>query len=133
MMAEGERVVSGPEGAEREGAKTLMHRHRLERVLVVDGRFELKGLIPVKDILKSTEHPLACKDELGRLRVGAAVGTAGDTEERVEALVAAGVDVVVVDTSHGHSQGVLERVRRIKNNYPQVQVVGGNVATAAGP
>ena len=89
-------------------------------------------MITVKDILKSTEHPLACKDELGRLRVGAAVGTAGDTEERVEALVAAGVDVVVVDTSHGHSQGVLERVRRVKSNYPQVQVVGGNVATAAG-
>jgi IMP dehydrogenase len=99
---------------------------------VINDRFELKGLITVKDILKSTEHPLACKDELGRLRVGAAVGTAGDTEERVEALVAAGVDVVVVDTSHGHSQGVLERVRRVKNNYPQVQVVAGNVATAAG-
>src|SRR5260370_35779242 len=83
MMAEGERVVSGPEGAERERAKTLMHRHRLERVLVVDDRFELKGLITVKDILKSTEHPLASKDELGRLRVGAAVGTAGGTHEPV--------------------------------------------------
>ena len=121
-----------PEGTDLEDAKTLMHQHRLERVLVINDRFELKGLITVKDILKSTEHPLACKDELGRLRVGAAVGTAGDTEERVEALVAAGVDVVVVDTSHGHSQGVLERVRRVKNNYPQVQVVAGNVATAAG-
>src|SRR6266487_3413146 len=132
IMTKGERLVTVPEGTELERAKTLMHRHRLERVLVVDDRFELKGLITVKDILKSTEHPLASKDELGRLRVGAAVGTAGETDERVEALVAAGVDVVVVDTSHGHSQGVLERVRRVKNNYPQVQVVGGNVATAVG-
>src|SRR6202007_2085004 len=115
-----------------EEARELMHRHRLERVVVVNDRFELKGLITVKDILKSTEHPLASKDELGRLRVGAAVGTAGDTEERVEALVAAGADVIVVDTSHGHSQGVLERVRWVKKSYPLVQVVGGNVATAAG-
>ena len=132
IMTQRDRLVTVPEGTDLEDAKTLMHQHRLERVLVINDRFELKGLITVKDILKSTEHPLACKDELGRLRVGAAVGTAGDTEERVEALVAAGVDVVVVDTSHGHSQGVLERVRRVKNNYPQVQVVGGNVATAAG-
>ena len=109
-----------------------MHQHRLERVLVVNGDMELRGLITVKDILKSTEHPLACKDELGRLRVGAAVGTGGDTEERVEALVAAGVDVIVVDTSHGHSQGVLDRVQWVKKRYPQVQVIGGNVATAAG-
>jgi len=120
IMTKGERLVTVPEGTELERAKTLMHRHRLERVLVVDDRFELKGLITVKDILKSTEHPLASKDELGRLRVGAAVGTAGDTDERVEALVAAGVDVIVVDTSHGHSQGVLERVRRIKKSYPKV-------------
>jgi len=132
IMTQRDRLVTVPEGTDLEDAKTLMHQHRLERVLVINDRFELKGLITVKDILKSTEHPLACKDDLGRLRVGAAVGTAGDTEERVEALVAAGVDVVVVDTSHGHSQGVLERVRRVKNNYPQVQVVGGNVATAAG-
>ena len=132
IMTQRDRLVTVPEGTDLEDAKTLMHQHRLERVLVINDRFELKGLITVKDILKSTEHPLACKDELGRLRVGAAVGTAGDTEERVEALVAAGVDVVVVDTSHGHSQGVLERVRRVKNNYPQVQVVAGNVATAAG-
>ena len=132
IMTQRDRLVTVPEGTDLEEAKTLMHQHRLERVLVINDRFELKGLITVKDILKSTEHPLACKDELGRLRVGAAVGTAGDTEERVEALVAAGVDVVVVDTSHGHSQGVLERVRRVKNNYPQVQVVAGNVATAAG-
>jgi len=132
IMTQRDRLVTVPEGTDLEDAKTLMHQHRLERVLVINDRFELKGLITVKDILKSTEHPLACKDELGRLRVGAAVGTAGDTEERVEALVAAGVDVVVVDTSHGHSQGVLERVHRVKNNYPQVQVVAGNVATAAG-
>ena len=132
IMTKPDRLVTVPEGTDLEVAKTLMHQHRLERVLVINDRFELKGLITVKDIQKSTEHPLACKDELGRLRVGAAVGTTGDTEERVEALVAAGVDVVVVDTSHGHSQGVLERVRRVKNNYPQVQVIGGNVATAGG-
>jgi IMP dehydrogenase len=132
IMTKGERLVTVPEGTELEHAKALMHRHRLERVLVVDDRFDLKGLITVKDILKSTEHPLASKDELGRLRVGAAVGTAGDTDERVEALVAAGVDVIVVDTSHGHSQGVLERVRRIKKAYPKVSIIGGNVATAVG-
>jgi IMP dehydrogenase len=132
IMTKGERLVTVPEGTDLEHAKALMHRHRLERVLVVDDRFELKGLMTVKDILKSTEHPLASKDELGQLRVGAAVGTAGDTDERVEALVAAGVDVIVVDTSHGHSQGVLERVRRIKKTYPRVSIIGGNVATAVG-
>jgi IMP dehydrogenase len=109
-----------------------MHRHRLERVLVVNDKFELKGLITVKDILKATEHPNACKDELGQLRVGAALGTSADTDERAEALVAAGVDVLVVDTSHGHSQGVLDRVRWVKRTFPQVQVIGGNVATASG-
>jgi IMP dehydrogenase len=132
IMTRGDKLVTVPEGTDLEHAKALMHQHRLERVLVVNDRFELKGLITVKDILKSTEHPLACKDDLGRLRVGAAVGTAGDSEERVEALVAAGVDVIIVDTSHGHSQGVLERVRAIKRAYPQLQVVGGNVGTAAG-
>jgi IMP dehydrogenase len=132
IMTQRDRLVTVPEGTELEEAKTLMHQHRLERVLVVNERFELKGLITVKDILKSTEHPFACKDEHGRLRVGAAIGTAGDTEERVEALVAAGVDVIVVDTSHGHSQGVLDRVRWVKRTYPLVQVVGGNIATAAG-
>jgi IMP dehydrogenase len=132
IMTKGDKLVTVPEGTELEHAKALMHRHRLERVLVVNDRFELKGLITVKDILKSTEHPLACKDDLGRLRVGAAVGTVGDSEERIEALVAAGVDLIVVDTSHGHSEGVLERVRAIKRAYPQLQVVGGNVATAAG-
>ncbi len=132
IMTKRDRLVTVPEGTELEHAKALMHQHRLERVLVIDDRFELKGLITVKDILKSTEHPLACKDDFGRLRVGAAVGTAGDSEERVEALVAAGVDVIVVDTSHGHSQGVLDRVRQIKKRYPQVPVIGGNVATAVG-
>jgi IMP dehydrogenase len=132
IMTKGNRLVTVPEGTELENAKSLMHQHRLERVLVVDERFELKGLITVKDILKATEHPLASKDDFGRLRVGAAVGTTGDSEERVEALVAAGVDVIVVDTSHGHSQGVLDRVSAIKKRYPQVPVIGGNVATAVG-
>jgi IMP dehydrogenase len=132
IMTQRDRLVTVPEGTELEEAKALMHQHRLERVLVVNDRFDLKGLITVKDILKSTEHPYACKDEHGRLRVGAAIGTAGDTEERAEALVAAGVDVIVVDTSHGHSQGVLDRVRWVKRTYPLVQVVGGNVATATG-
>jgi IMP dehydrogenase len=126
------KLVTVPEGTDLETAKALMHQHRLERVLVVNDGNELRGLITVKDILKSTEHPLACKDELGRLRVGAAVGTGGDTDERVETLVAAGVDVIVVDTSHGHSQGVLDRVRWVKTRFPAVQVIGGNVATAAG-
>ena len=132
IMTKGDRLVTVPEGADLEHAKELMHRHRLERVLVVNGAMELRGLITVKDILKSTEHPLACKDEHGRLRVGAAVGVASDNEERIEALVGAGVDVIVVDTAHGHSQGVLDRVRWVKRKYPQVQVIGGNVATAAG-
>ena len=132
IMTKGDRLVTVPEGAEIEHAKGLMHQHRLERVLVVNGDMELRGLITVKDILKGIEHPLACKDELGRLRAGAAVGTGGDTEERVEALVAAGVDVIVVDTSHGHSQGVLDRVAAVKKRFPKVQVIGGNVATAAG-
>ena len=132
IMTPAARLVTVPEGTDLETAKALMHRHRLERVLVVNADQELRGLITVKDILKSHEHPIACKDEHGRLRVGAAVGTGEDTDARVEALVAAGVDVVVVDTSHGHSQGVLDRVRAIKRRYPQVQVIGGNVATAAG-
>jgi IMP dehydrogenase len=132
IMTKGDRLITVPEGTDLERAKALMHQHRLERVLVVNAAMELRGLITVKDILKSTEHPNACKDELGRLRVGAAVGTAGDTDERVDALVAAGVDVLVVDTSHGHSQGVLDRVARIKKQHPKVQVVGGNIATADG-
>jgi IMP dehydrogenase len=132
IMTKGDRLVTVPEGTELEQAKELMHRHRLERVLVVNDAMELRGLITVKDIMKSTEHPHACKDELGRLRVGAAVGVASDNEERVELLVAAGVDVLVVDTAHGHSQGVLDRVQWVKHKFPQVQVVGGNVATASG-
>jgi len=132
IMTKRDKLVTVPEGTELEIAKELMHRHRLERVLVINEGFELKGLITVKDILKSTEHPFACKDDLGQLRVGAAVGTGGDTVERVESLVAAGVDVVIVDTSHGHSQGVLDRVRWIKRTFPKLQVIGGNVATAAG-
>jgi IMP dehydrogenase len=132
IMTKGDRLVTVAEGTDLEDAKSLMHRHRLERVLVVNGNMELRGLITVKDILKGIEHPNACKDELGRLRVGAAVGTGADADERVEALVSAGVDVIVVDTSHGHSQGVLERVAMVKKRYPKVQVIGGNVATAAG-
>jgi len=132
IMTPGERLVTVTEGTELEAAKELMHRHRLERVLVVNAARELRGLITVKDILKSTEHPHACKDEHGRLRAGAAVGTGADTDERVAALVAAGADVIVVDTSHGHSQGVLDQVSSIKKHHPQVQVIGGNVATAAG-
>jgi IMP dehydrogenase len=132
IMTKGDKLVTVAEGTDLEQAKALMHRHRLERVLVVNDRMELRGLITVKDILKSTEHPLASKDDLGRLRVGAAVGTGGDTEERVGALVNAGADVLVVDTSHGHSQGVLDRVQWIKRKFPQVQVIGGNIATADG-
>jgi IMP dehydrogenase len=132
IMTPRERLVTVREGTDLERAKELMHRHRLERVLVVNGDMELRGLITVKDILKSTEHPLACKDEQGRLRVGAAVGVAPDNDERVEALVAAGVDVIVVDTAHGHSQGVLDRVAWVKRRHPQLQVIGGNIATGAG-
>jgi IMP dehydrogenase len=124
-------LVTVREGASLNEAKRLMNRHRLERVVVVDDDFELKGLITVKDIQKSTEHPSACKDDQGKLRVGAAIGVGEDTEERAEALVAAGVDVLVVDTAHGHSQGVLDRVRWVKSRFPQIQVIGGNIATAA--
>ncbi len=132
IMTQGDRLVTITEGADVEDAKELMHRHRIERVLVVNGDMELRGLVTVKDILKGIEHPDACKDEHGRLRVGAAVGTGPDTDERVEALVAAGVDVIVVDTSHGHSAGVLQRVAAIKKKFPLAQVIGGNIATATG-
>ena len=130
VMTPRERLVTVREGASREEALALLHKHRLERVLVVNERFELRGLITVKDIEKSSEHPDACKDEQGRLRVGAAVGVGAGTDERVAALAEAGVDVIVVDTAHGHSKGVLERVRWVKTHYPQVQVIGGNIATA---
>ncbi|HSC81706.1 MAG TPA: IMP dehydrogenase [Chitinolyticbacter sp.] len=131
IMTPKDRLVTVKEGASIDEARELMHTHRLERVLVVDDSFRLKGLITVKDIIKKTEHPNAAKDSHGRLLVGAAVGTGGDTEERVSALVEAGVDVIVVDTAHGHSQGVIDRVRWVKQTYPQVQVIGGNIATAA--
>ncbi|MCX7960431.1 MAG: IMP dehydrogenase [Burkholderiales bacterium] len=132
IMTPQSRLVTVREGASREEAMQAMHRHRLERVLVVDDDFRLKGLITVKDILKESEHPNACKDPQGKLRVGAAVGVGEGTEARVEALVEAGVDVLVVDTAHGHAQGVLDRVRWIKTRYPQVEVIGGNVGTAEG-
>jgi IMP dehydrogenase len=130
IMTPRERLVTVTEGASLDEAKELMHRHRLERVLVVDAAFTLRGLITVKDILKSTEHPNASKDEFGKLRVGAAVGVGPDSDERIELLVKAGVDVIVVDTAHGHSAGVLDRVRWIKRNFSQVEVIGGNIATA---
>ena len=124
------RLVTVPEGTSIDEAREIMHAHKVERVLVLNDQDELKGLITVKDILKTTEFPNANKDAEGRLRVGAAVGTGGDTEERVKALVEAGVDVIVVDTAHGHSQGVIDRVRWVKETYPHIQVIGGNIATA---
>jgi len=129
IMTPREKLVTVKEGASLEEAKTLMHRHRLERVLVINGDWELRGLMTVKDILKSSEHPNACKDQLGRLRVGAAVGVGEGTEERVAALVDAGADVIVVDTAHGHAQGVLDRIKWVKTTFPNVQVIGGNIAT----
>ncbi|MFT7673556.1 MAG: IMP dehydrogenase [Gammaproteobacteria bacterium] len=131
IMTPRDQLVTVSEGAEKEEILELLHKHRIERLLVVDGQGELKGMITVKDIIKSSVYPLACKDSLGRLRVGAAVGTGVDTEDRIRALIEAEVDVLVVDTAHGHSSGVIERVRWIKNNFPDVQVVGGNIATAA--
>jgi len=130
-MTPREKLVTVAEGAPLEEAKRLMNRHRLERVLVVNSAFELRGLITVKDIQKAVDNPLASKDAHGQLRVGAAVGVGPDNDERVELLVKAGVDVIVVDTAHGHSQGVLDRVRWVKQNFPQVQVIGGNIATGA--
>jgi len=131
IMTPRDRLVTVREGVSIEEAMRLLHQHRLERVLVVNGDFELRGLITVKDILKSSEHPYASKDQLGRLLVGAAVGVGEGTEERVGLLVEAGADVLIVDTAHGHSQGVLDRVRWIKRTYPKAQVIGGNIATAA--
>ncbi len=129
IMTPRDRLVTVKEGATIEEGKALIHKHRLERVLVVNDAFELRGLITVKDIIKTTEHPLASKDATGRLRVGAAIGVGAGTEERAELLVEAGVDVIVVDTAHGHSQGVLDRVRWVKRNVPHVEVIGGNIAT----
>ena len=132
VMTPKERLVTVKEGAETEEALALMHKHRIEKVLMVDDKFHLKGLITVKDIQKAEDKPQACKDKYGHLRVGAAVGTGAETEDRVAALVAAGVDVILVDTSHGHSQGVLDKVKWVKQTYPDVQVIGGNMATADG-
>ena len=131
VMTPQKELITVREGTSREEARALMHKHRLERVLVVDGEFRLKGLVTVKDILKETEHPNACKDAQGKLRVGAAVGVGEGTDERVAALVEAGADVLVVDTAHGHAQGVLDRVKWIKKNF-KIEVVGGNVGTADG-
>jgi IMP dehydrogenase len=129
IMTPRERLVTVKEGASLEDAKALMHKHRLERVLVINDAWELRGLMTVKDIQKSSDYPYAAKDEFGRLRAGAAVGVGEGTEERVAALAEAGVDVIVVDTAHGHSQGVLSRVSWVKKNYPQIEVIGGNIAT----
>jgi IMP dehydrogenase len=131
IMTPRERLITVKENASLDEARNLMHKHRIERVLVVNDAFELRGLMTVKDILKSSEHPLACKDSQGRLRVGAAVGVGAGTEERVTLLAEAGVDVIVVDTAHGHSQGVLDRVKWVKTQFPQVEVIGGNIATGA--
>lgn len=131
IMTPKKRLVTVKEGSSREEALTLLHKYRLERVLVVNDQFELCGLITVKDITKTSEYPLACKDEQERLRVGAAIGVGEGSEERATALVEAGADVIVVDTAHGHSQGVLDRITWVKKNFPTIQVIGGNVATAA--
>ena len=131
MMTPKERLVTVKEGASKDKIVSLLHKHRIEKILVVNNDFQLRGMVTVKDIRKATDKPLACKDEQGRLRVGAAVGTGADTEERVAALAEAGVDVIVVDTAHGHSKGVLEKVAWVKANYPHVDVIGGNIATAA--
>jgi len=129
IMTPRERLITVKESASREEARALMHQNRIERVLVVNDAFELRGLITVKDILKSSEHPNASKDDLGHLRVGAAIGVGEGTEERAGLLVEAGVDVLIVDTAHGHSQGVLDRVKWVKKNFSQVEVIGGNIAT----
>ncbi len=129
LMTPQERLVTVREGAPAEEVLALMHRHRIEKILVINGEFELRGMITVKDIQKASDFPLASKDERGQLRVGAALGTGADTDERSAALADAGVDVLVVDTAHGHSQGVLDRVRWLKHQFPEIQVIAGNVAT----
>lgn len=129
IMTPKERLITAKEGASKNEIVALLHKHRIEKVLIVNDDFQLRGLITVKDIQKAKDKPNACKDELQRLRVGAAVGTSAGTEQRVAALVEAGVDVLIVDTAHGHSQGVIERVQWVKRNFPQVAVIGGNIAT----
>ena len=132
VMTPKDRLVTVREGTSRSEVQALLQKHRIEKVLVVNAKFQLRGLITVKDMQKAEEKPNACKDALERLRVGAAIGVGEGTEQRVAALVAAGVDLVIVDTAHGHSQGVLDRVRWVKKNFPELQVVGGNVATGEG-
>lgn len=127
VMTPKEKLVTALEGAEKSEVMSLLHKHRIEKVLVVNANFELRGLITAKDFQKATDNPFACKDDRGALRVGAAVGTAADTDERVAALVEAGVDVLVVDTAHGFSEGVLRRVRSIKKAHPDLEVIGGNI------
>ena len=129
VMTPKERLVTVGEGADEEEVLSLLHQHRIEKVLVVDDTFRLKGMITAKDFQKAKDFPRACKDSSGALRVGAAVGTGYDTDDRVEALIAAGVDVLVVDTSHGYSKGVLDRIRRIKDTHADMQVIGGNIVT----
>ena len=129
VMTPRERLVTVTEGADEEEVVSLLHQHRIEKVLVVGDNFELKGMITAKDFQKAKDFPRACKDSSGALRVGAAVGTGYDSDDRVDALVESGVDVVVVDTSHGYSKGVLDRVARIKQKYPDIQVIGGNIVT----
>ncbi|PKO43485.1 MAG: IMP dehydrogenase [Betaproteobacteria bacterium HGW-Betaproteobacteria-3] len=131
IMTTRDRLITVPEGTSAAEAKALLNKYKLERLLVINDEFELKGLITVKDITKQTSFPNAARDSAGRLRVGAAVGVGEGTEERVEALVKAGVDAIVVDTAHGHSKGVIDRVRWVKQNYPHIDVVGGNIATGA--
>ena len=130
IMTPKQALVTVKENASHKEVKDLLHRHRIEKILVVNDAFELRGLVTLKDIRKSEDYPNACKDQFGRLRVAAAVGTGADTAERVAAIVEAGVDVIVVDTAHGHSQGVIDQVRRIKGLYPDIPVIGGNIATA---
>lgn len=132
IMTQKERLVTVREGAPREEVVALMQKHRIEKVLVVNADFKLKGMITVKDFQKAERKPNACKDDKGRLRVGAAVGAGAGNEERVAALVEAGVDVLLIDSSHGHSQGVLDRIKATREAYPDLQIIGGNVATAAG-
>jgi IMP dehydrogenase len=132
LMTKKENLVTVKEGAAREEILGLMHENRIEKILVVDDAFKLVGLITAKDYQKAESKPNACKDELGRLRVGAAVGVGAGTDERIDALVAAGVDVLLIDTSHGHSQGVIDRVSETRQKYPDLQIIAGNVATASG-
>ena len=132
LMTKKEDLVTVKEGASRETILELMHQNRVEKVLVVDDAFKLKGMITVKDFQKAEQKPNACKDEFGRLRVGAAVGAGPGNEERIDALVKAGVDVLLIDSSHGHSEGVLQRVRETRAKYPNLPIVAGNVATAEG-